>query len=577
MAFLSSFFLSLFSLAAFDVAPPDDHHKPPADRDGRLAPDTGLELIYAGKRVGDWVELLDGSTPSRRQAAARALGEIGPGAAAAVPSLRRALDDPFVRSQAAIALGSIGPAAESALPDLMRLLEAADYFNQGLIEPAIAGIGPAAVAPLARILEADKSNFRIPIIQALGRIRPPATAAVPRLKALLADDDAKVRLEAASALWKIARDKAAIPVMTAGLKDGNETVRMFAAGYLAELGVDARPALHDLILALSDRDPAVLNRAAAAVGGIGPEAKDAVPALMRAAGGPNLGFGQYASTAAVQIGPAAVPSLVEALDDRDIEVRGTAILTLRLIGRDARQAVPGLQRVLRRAEVAERLRAASALWHIERDRAMIRLIIDTAREGEGLARGDTDLSTRYAALYALEDIGPPAKDAVPLLLDYLKSDNGLVRSRAARVLGTIGPAAAVAVPALEASLADPKASTRAAAAVALWRIARAPSALTATVKDLRSPDESNLFFALDAIREIGPEAEVAVPVLIQTLRHAPQWYQTSVVEALAKIGAGAKPALPALTEAFNDEGALHREEIAAAIKSIESAAGPKTP
>ncbi len=89
---------------------------------GRMGPD-------AVGAVGALEWILDLSTRRRdgfdvRLAAIEALGNIGPGAASAVPRLIQALGDPgaSIRSAAAEALGKIGPVAAEAIPALTRRL-----------------------------------------------------------------------------------------------------------------------------------------------------------------------------------------------------------------------------------------------------------------------------------------------------------------------------------------------------------------------------------------------------------------------------------------------------------------------
>jgi hypothetical protein len=64
------------------------------------------------------IDLLNSGNQAKREAAALALGGIGPAGSAATASLIQALDDEGVRFRAAIALGRIGPAAEAAVPAL---------------------------------------------------------------------------------------------------------------------------------------------------------------------------------------------------------------------------------------------------------------------------------------------------------------------------------------------------------------------------------------------------------------------------------------------------------------------------
>ena len=61
----------------------------------------------------------------------------------------------------------------------------------------------------------------------------------------------------------------------------------------------------------------------------------------------------------------------------------------------------------------------------------------------------------HANRAALSRIGPPAKDAVPLLIERLDDPDEDVRQAAARALGQIGPAAAPAVPALVGLIESP--------------------------------------------------------------------------------------------------------------------------
>ena len=68
----------------------------------------------------------------QRDAAARALGQIGPDATDAIPALIGALRDPepSVQQAAAQSLGQFGPAAAAAIPDLERLCNSSDRCNE---------------------------------------------------------------------------------------------------------------------------------------------------------------------------------------------------------------------------------------------------------------------------------------------------------------------------------------------------------------------------------------------------------------------------------------------------------------
>src|SRR5262249_25579170 len=94
-----------------------------------------------GKSVEDWTLALLEANPKARVQAADALGEIGPGAAAAVPALVEALADRDVGVQLAVinALGRIGKAA---VPRLTEALGSAQETVRENAADALSRIGP---------------------------------------------------------------------------------------------------------------------------------------------------------------------------------------------------------------------------------------------------------------------------------------------------------------------------------------------------------------------------------------------------------------------------------------------------
>ena len=66
------------------------------------------------------------------------------------------------------------------------------------------------------------------------------------------------------------------------LKNRDAMVRRVAVVTLGGIGPRAKEAIPALIAALKDDDPGVRQTAAGALGGIGPEAKEAIPALISA-------------------------------------------------------------------------------------------------------------------------------------------------------------------------------------------------------------------------------------------------------------------------------------------------------
>lgn len=132
----------------------------------------------------------------------------------------------------------------------------------------------------------------------------------------------------------------------------------------------------------------------------------AVPSLVRALTDPGDEVRWAASAALARIGEAAVPALIAALADPSPEIRGIAAFALGAIGPAAAPAVPTLRRALKRELCAD-------LWEYQK---FLR---------------DRDIDQVVETLAA---IGIPA---VPVLLEALQHEDHLVRMYAARALGQV--------------------------------------------------------------------------------------------------------------------------------------------
>jgi HEAT repeat protein len=155
--------------------------------------------------------------------------------------------DVDARRKAATALAEAGPDAKPAVPSLITALKDQDLYVRRFAA------------------------------QALGKIGPDAKSAVPALSKALKDDQKQVAEAAAEALGKI-RVSAVRPLADAVKDKGNETaVRRKAIEALGGMGAEAKSAVPVLTDALKDRDIQV--DAATALGDIGPDAKSAVQAL----------------------------------------------------------------------------------------------------------------------------------------------------------------------------------------------------------------------------------------------------------------------------------------------------------
>jgi len=155
-----------------------------------------------------------------------------------------------------------------------------------------------------------------------------------------------------------------------------ETERPASGSSALSRTIPSRPARPPLQVSYSDREVARLARqldadvirtrtaAARSLAGLGPRAREAIPALLEALGRPTAGieFQRAVSQAIQAIGAAALPELLMALKSSDSQTRACAAKALEKIGPSAEGAVQALANVVEADPNYEvRASAASAL------------------------------------------------------------------------------------------------------------------------------------------------------------------------------------------------------------------------
>jgi len=155
---------------------------------------------------------------------------------------------------------------------------------------------------------------------------------------------------------------------------------------IGSFGEDAAPAVGELSAALTDTSPEVRSAAAWALGRVGPKAAQAAPAVARLLKDEQVHVRESATVALRGMGKGAavaVPDLIAALKDPAGTVRMSAALALGAMGAAASPAVPALIEVL---DVPDQSQLTN--------------------EGVQVVRN---------VAYALGDIGPDARSAIPAL------------------------------------------------------------------------------------------------------------------------------------------------------------------
>ncbi|HZN08337.1 MAG TPA: HEAT repeat domain-containing protein, partial [Pyrinomonadaceae bacterium] len=177
----------------------------------------------------------------------------------------------------------------------------------------------------------------------------------------------------------------------------------------------------------------------------------AIPLLLELLRHEHVSFRRFAVDASIDLAPdteSIQPALRRALRDDDAMVAADAARALGALGEKASPSVPALLRALSHEEPHVRIYAAEAL-------ASIGPKASTATKDLAKALDDPVPGVRWAAGEALAGIGPAAQSAVPQLIKALKDEFLYVRICAVEALGSIGPKAQMARDALKASANDP--------------------------------------------------------------------------------------------------------------------------
>jgi len=214
----------------------------------------------------------------------------------------------------------------------------------------------------------------------------------------------------------VALGAAAEPALIEGLAAPDPTVAEFCAGALG--GRSSKAALAPLTKALESW-PRRRYVAAWALGEIGDPS--AIPALVAALGDKDLEVGKYAARSLIKFGKEATDALLKALDSPAAATRHYAMRALGEI-QDPRSADAMLA-------AGTKVDRAVHLW------ALGRLGDKRGFETVAAAVTDPERNTRLAAIQALNDLGD--ERAIPVLTRALADPEWMIREWAARGLESI--------------------------------------------------------------------------------------------------------------------------------------------
>ena len=473
------------------------------------------EPVYQGKLLSEWLKYLP-PTPATQGTqhqlqARKAVRQIGTNA---IPALLRMLQ-------------AEDSALKVKLLDLLqrqRVLKVeftpAEEWNQaasyGFAELGTNAQG--AVPALRDILDEKQSSLTLRAIGALISIGPPARDAVPSILRWATNADCLMRYEAIRALGSIhAQPERAVPVLVNALNeptplDERVFIRETAASALRSFGPDAKSAVPALVEFLNTHDdswrimpqPLPITDLARVSFADNSEAtihsRPFVLSALRAID-PEAAAKVRVFTLEASV---AVPALIECLHHPQFDVRSSAARALGGYGSEAKLAVPALIEALSASEDSARewQGAVAALSKIDPEAAVSALITIAGR----------NISNAEASDFAIDELvslGPPAKEAVPSLMEWATNTDWYVRYHAIRALGKMRAEPERVVPVLINALGDPSANVHICAVQALQNFGpNAKPAVATLVEWLHDPahDASARDYATNALKAIDPEA-----------------------------------------------------------------------
>ncbi len=455
---------------------------------------------------------------------------------------------------------------------------------------------PEQLKTLIGQLNQGNDTQKIAAVTALADLGPAAAPAVPALVKLFTVRDEYLRLNAAVALGKVG--KAAVPALTIALTVNDADVRYYALSALGWVGADGRAATKAVIDCLADKNEGVRRKAAYALGKFAAEPDDTVAALVKLLGDPNGDVRLAVGDALAKFGAKAVPTLLRALDDKDIAVRVGAIRALGGMGPDAKEAVPQLGRALLVNDFKEFNKSGVSAAAAEA----------LAKIGKaGLRALNAGVKSQHADVrrLAVEALGKAGADAVPLLVDALGDANVDVRRRAAEVLGPMRVSDKMVVLGLAYALKDSDSLVRFHAVRGLLALGAGAKPATPQLLDgLKSSDPGVQSYALRCLLNVKPDTpEVfkklrqlaqdddasargyalmlltpygaeAMPLFLAGLKDGNAGVRRAAVNALRRHPGDLREALPLLLPLLKSEDATLRQITVHAVSRTGAAAVP---
>jgi HEAT repeat protein len=290
--------------------------------------------------------------------------------------------DPLIRAWSALFLADSKDKGKTAIPVLTLLLKDKDFRVRRNSAQAIAIIDPKSAEPaIPVLLESVEKGDSSSIISAtaLGKIGKAAKPALQVLtkeldmrKSPILDIDSNIQLSIAASIEQIAQDGQGLKILvdTISNKAVKSSRRVYAAEKIYQIGKLSFPARSILITMLSDNESGVRLYTAAALGSIG-DIDSAIPVLVSILSDSIFVYERVDAADAIGgFGPNAIKAkevlINAAMDDENRLVRIASIKAVGSLGKDAKDVVPQLEKLIEEADEIIRSTAKKAIEAIER-------------------------------------------------------------------------------------------------------------------------------------------------------------------------------------------------------------------
>jgi len=351
------------------------------DKEESIRKEAAIALSKIGnstpESISSLIKALNDESDIVRTEVAKALGEIGADAYEAIPNLMNSLKDVSwaVRIASAQSISLIGKESIKTIPSLISALEDPDWRVRYRVVNTLAEVGEPAVPALLEVLKQKSSIIRKEALECLGEMKIPDPNIIKNISNLLTSNSEKVRGKAADALRSIGKE--AVPALLKALEKASTKMKIIIISALGGIGTEAKAAIPTIINYLKIPEqgleyiPSFINRIkraflailkdplrrkafirgelARALGKIGFDSEDSVYALELALNDPKSLVRREAALSLGKLGSHAtsgIPSLIRALEDLNPDVRWRSSEALGKIGVKSEEVISGLNELI---------------------------------------------------------------------------------------------------------------------------------------------------------------------------------------------------------------------------------------